>query len=141
VLWSLLRFDLEVPQLRAWQLAAMAKAGLGTEHRLALILPGDNGSVTAMIEGLIRFVPPDDPDLDLRIETALTPQTFDRLTADGYRLALISCAAAGSQNLPAGQAVLLRRGVSGWRMVAQQSYPVPSTRHWSHVLVDAPLCL
>ena len=55
-LWSLLRFDLEVPQLRTWQLAAMAKAGLGTERRLALILPGDNGSVTAMIEGLIRFV-------------------------------------------------------------------------------------
>ena len=128
--------------MRTWQLAAMAKAGLGTERRLALILPGDNGSVTAMIEGLIRFVPPADPDLDLRIETALTPQTFDQLTAAGYRLAIISCTAAGSQNLPAGQA---RIAAARHRRLAHRGAgilsAVPTTRRWSHVLLDAPLCL
>jgi hypothetical protein len=138
---SLLRFDLEVPQLRTWQLAAMVKERLGAASRLALVLPGDNGSVAAMLEGLIRFVPPGRPDLDLRILTALTPQTFDRLTADGYRLALISCTAAGSRDVPAGQAVLLEHGARGWRAVAEQAYPVPHARRWSHVLLDAPLCL
>jgi hypothetical protein len=138
---SLLRFDLEVPQLRTWQLAAMVKAGLGADDRLALVLPGDNGSVAAMLEGLIRFAPPARPDLDLRIVTALTPETFDRLKADGYRLALISCTAAGSRDVPAGRAVLLEHGARGWRTAAQQAYPLPLARRWSHVLLDAPLCL
>ncbi len=138
---SLLRFDLEVPQLRTWQLAAIAKARLGTERRLALVLPGDNGSVTAMLEGLIRFVPPAHPDLDLRSVTALAPETFDRLARDGYRLALISCTAAGSHDVPAGRAVLLEHGAGGWRAAAQEAYPVPRSRRWSHVLLDAPLCL
>src|SRR6266851_2890157 len=138
---SLLRFDLEVPQLRTWQLAAIAKARLGTERRLALVLPGDNGSVTAMLEGLIRFVPPAQPDLDLRSVTALAPETFDRLARDGYRLALISCTAAGSHDVPAGRAVLLEHGAGGWRAAAQEAYPVPRSRRWSHVLLDAPLCL
>jgi hypothetical protein len=138
---SLLRFDLEVPQLRAWQLAAMAKEGLGSESRLAVVLPGDNGSVSAMVEGLLRFVPPAYPDLDLRFLTSLAPDTLSRLVADGYRLAVISCSAAGSAALPAGHAVLLRRGASGWRTAAQQAYPPPRTHHWSHVLSEAPLCL
>src|SRR6266851_1880228 len=138
---SLLRFDLEVPQLRTWQLAAIARARLGTERRLALVLPGDNGSVTAMLEGLIRFVPPAHPDLDLRSVTALAPETFDRLARDGYRLALISCTAAGSHDVPAGRAVLLEHGAGGWRAAAQEAYPVPRSRRWSHVLLDAPLCL
>ncbi|HKW54820.1 MAG TPA: hypothetical protein VJO12_14100 [Stellaceae bacterium] len=138
---SLLRFDLEVPQLRTWQLAALAKEGLGRENRLAVVLPGDNGSVTAMVEGLMRFVPPAYPDLDLRIVTSLAPDTLSRLMADGYRLAVISCSAAGSPGLPAGHAVLLRRGTSGWRTAAQESYAPPRAHRWAHVLSDAPLCL
>ncbi|HEX6841360.1 MAG TPA: hypothetical protein VF113_07520 [Stellaceae bacterium] len=138
---SLLRFDLEVPQLRVWQLVAMAKEGLGSETRLAVVLPGDNGSVSAMVEGLLRFVPPAYPDLDLRILTSLAPDTLSRLVADRYRLAVISCSAAGSADLPAGHAVLLRRGASGWRTAAQATYSPPRTHHWAHVLSDAPLCL
>jgi hypothetical protein len=138
---SLLRFDLEVPQLRTWQLVALAKQGLGSESRLAVVLPGDNGSVTAMVEGLLRFVPPAYPDLDLRILTSLAPDTLSRLVADGYGLAVISCSAAGSADLPAGHAVLLRRGASGWHTAAQEAYPPPRTRRWAHVLSEAPLCL
>lgn len=138
---SLLRFDLEVPQRRTWQLVALAKQGLGSETRLAVVLPGDNGSVTAMVEGLLRFVPPAYPDLDLRVLTSLAPDTLSRLVADGYRLAVVSCSAAGSADLPAGHAVLLRRGASGWRTAAQEAYPPPRTRRWSHVLSEAPLCL
>jgi len=138
---TLLRFDLEVPQLRAWQFVALAKEGLGSETRFAVVLPGDNGSVSAMVEGLLRFVPPAYPDLDLRILTSLAPDTLSRLVTDGYRLAAISCSAAGSADLPAGHAVLLRRGVRGWRTVAQAAYPPPRTHHWAHVLSEAPLCL
>jgi hypothetical protein len=77
----------------------------------------------------------------LRILTSLAPDTLSRLVADGYRLAAISCSAAGSADLPAGHAVLLRRGVRGWRTAAQAAYPPPRTHHWAHVLSDAPLCL
>jgi len=138
---DLLRFDLEVPQLRTWQLVALAKQGLGSEHRLAVVLPGDNGSVSAMVEALLRFVPPAYPDLDLRILTSLAPDTLSRLVAEGYRLAVISCSAAGSADLPTGHAVLLRRGASGWRTAAQEAYAPPRARRWAHVLSEAPLCL
>jgi len=141
VLASLLRFDLEVPQLRTWQLAALAKQELGSDTRIAIVLPGDNGSVTAMVEGLLRFVPPAYPDLDLRILTSLAPDTLSRLVADRYRLAVISCSAAGSADLPAGHAVVLRRGATGWRAAAQEAYPPPRTQRWAHVLSEAPLCL
>ena len=138
---ALLRFDLEVPQLRTWQLVALAKEGLGSETRLAIVLPGDNGSVSAMVEAVLRFVPPAYPDLDLRILTSLTPDTLSRLAADGYRLAVISCSAAGSADHPAGHAVVLRRSASGWRTTAQEAYPPPRTHRWAHVLSEAPLCL
>ena len=138
---GLLRFDLEVPQLRAWQLAATVKDRLGSESRLALVLPGDNGSVAAMLEALLRFVPPAHPDLDLRFLTTLAPDTLSRLAADGYKLAVVSCTAAGSRDLPAGHAVLLRRDAGGWRSAPAEAYAPPRAQRWSHVLSDAPLCL
>jgi hypothetical protein len=138
---NLLRFDVETPQLRVWQLATMVRSGLDTESKLGLVLPGDNGSVAAMVEALVRFVPPAHPDIDLRILTALAPDTLSRLAADGYRLAVISCAAAGSSDLPTGQAVLLRRGTGGWRTAIVEAYAPPRSRHWSHVLSYEPLCL
>ncbi len=136
-----LRFDLEAPQQRTWQLAAMASARVGEEKRIALVLPGDNGSVADMLEGLIRFTAPRHPDLDLRVVTTLGPDLFDRLAAEGYELVLISCTPVDFADLPAGHAALLEHRASGWRAVDLAPYPAPRSHRWSHVLVEAPLCL
>jgi hypothetical protein len=134
---NLLRFDVETPQMRGWQLAALAKSRLGAESRLALILPGDNGSVTAMIEALLRFVPPAYPDVDLRVLRSLAPDTLSALAADGYKFALISCVG----NAPEGQALFLQHGARGWLATASEAYAPPRGRRWAHVLSYAPLCL
>ncbi|HEX7969704.1 MAG TPA: hypothetical protein VF502_15890 [Stellaceae bacterium] len=141
VFFGYLRFDLEAPQQRAWQIAAMAIARLGEEKRLALLLPGDNGSLTAMLDGLIRFTSPHHRDVDLRIVTMLAPDTLDRLAADGYGLAFVSCVPAGFADLPAGRPALLERDAGGWRSAELEPYPAPRSRHWSHVLTEASLCL
>jgi hypothetical protein len=134
---DLLRFDVEAPQLRGWQVATLAKSRLDNQRRLALILPGDNGSVTAMVEALLRFVPPAYPDLDLRVLTSLAPDTLKALAADGYTLAVVSC----SGDAVAGRALLLQRNVRGWHTAAEEVYPAPRGHRWSHVLSYAPLCL
>lgn len=145
-----LRFDLEVPQLRAWTLAQAAAGGLQDHDRVALVLPGDNGSVSAMLEGLLRMMPPRRPGLDVSPVEELTPATLADLDRDGIRLAILSCAppgpwpelARGSPGVPPGGGALLRRDDSGWHAVTTWSYPpVPDGARWSQVLSAAPLCL
>jgi hypothetical protein len=142
VFLAFLRFDLELPQQRAWQLAALAREPLERERRLALVLPGDNGSLAAMVEGLIRYTPPRRRDADLLILPALDGQTLDRLAAQNYRFALVSCVPQGFADLPAGQAVLLERADSGWRMAGAWGYATRSLpMRRSYVVSRAPLCL
>ncbi|HUZ71868.1 MAG TPA: hypothetical protein VMU87_02675 [Stellaceae bacterium] len=137
-----LRFDLEPPALRVWMLAREAAPFLAAGARVALLLPGDNGSVAPMLETVLRAVPPRHPDLDLAVVSQLAPDTLAALAARGDRLALLSCAPAGFALVPAGHAALLRRDASGWHAAAIWRYapPPPGTR-WSHVLATAPLCL
>ena len=78
-----LRFDLEPPALRVWGLAAKAAPFLGADEHVALILPGDNGSVAAMLGTVLRLAPPRRPDLDLEIVKTLAPDTLDTLAAQG----------------------------------------------------------
>jgi hypothetical protein len=136
-----LRFDLEEPQQRAWQLAALASRALAEEHRLAMLLPGDNGSLAAMLEGLIRFTPPRHLDADLGAITVLGPDTLGQLAAQGYRRALVSCLPAPPGDIVPPQAALLARGPAGWDAVALSPYQPPHSHRWSHVIAAAPLCL
>lgn len=137
-----LRFDLEPPALRVWQIASEAAPNLGDRDRLALLLPGDNGSVAPTLETILRAVPPRHPDLDLTVVTRLAPDTLDALVAKGYRVALLSCAPAEFGDVPEGSAALLRRDDAGWHNVRVWRYaPPPPGARWSHVLADAPLCL
>jgi hypothetical protein len=139
-----LRFDLEVPALRAWDLAKAAAPHIGPSDRLALLLPGDNASVSAMLEGVLRYTPPRRPGIAIDALPAVGPATLGELT--GGDLALLSCMPAGLRGdlpaVPAGSAALLARDGSGWRMVATWPYPVPPRgARWSHVLADEALCL
>jgi hypothetical protein len=137
-----LRFDLELPALRVWQIARETASDLGDRDRVALLLPGDNGSVAPTLETVLRSVPPRHPDLDLLLVDRLAPDTLDTLAAKGYRVALLSCAPAGFDDVPEGSGALLRRDDAGWHSVRSWRYapPAPGAR-WTHVLAAAPLCL
>ena len=137
-----LRFDLEAAQQRSWLLAGKAAASLDRDGRLALLLPGDNGSLDTMLEALIRFAPPRHRDAELSALREPTPQTLARLAAQGYRFALLSCAPCGFAGVPPQHGALLEHVDGAWRPVSIWSYPdqrLPVRP--SHVVADAPLCL
>ena len=111
-----LRFDLVMPQPLVWDLAEKLKPYLKDGDRLALLLPGDNGSLADMLSGVLTDVAP------RRHLTLLRRQTGDAAALDeaaeqGYRLALISCTSAGSAVLfgvlIVGRQVGLKRGQPG----------------------------
>jgi hypothetical protein len=136
-----LRFDLEPPALRVWRLAAQAAPLLPEGARVALVLPGDNGSVAAMLETVLRTTPPRRPALDLTTVAEIAPDTLDRLAAEGYRFAIVSCAPAGLAPVPPGSAAILAHDDLGWHASSVFTYPPVTRARWSHVLSDAPLCL
>jgi hypothetical protein len=140
--FGFLRFDLEATQERAWLLARSAAPALMQDRRLALLLPGDNGSLEVMLAALIRFAPPRHPDAELEPVERLTPETLDALAAKGVRFALLSCAPAGFDSVAPGQGALLALEGSRWRPLARWSYPksgLPVRR--THVVAEEPLCL
>jgi hypothetical protein len=135
-----LRFDLEAPQQRAWLVAAEAQRALARDERLALILPGDNGSLQTMVEGLIRLTPPRFPAAELLSVDTMSSDTLDRLAGAGYGRVLVSC--VRDLNLAPDQIVLLQREEGAWHGTETRSYPAPPrAARWSHVVAEAPLCL
>lgn len=133
-----LRFDLEVPNLRVYQLAHEAALHLAGNERLLLILPGDNGSVRPALEGVLRYTQPRRPDLRLSSVTDLRRGLAEK----GYDHALLSCAPISVDGVPAGSAALLERTPRGWQPQAVWRYkPVPPHASWSQVLAPAALCL
>jgi hypothetical protein len=135
-----LRFDLEPPQQRAWLVAAEAQRALARGERLALILPGDNGSLQTMLEGLIRLTPPRYPAAVLHSVDTMSSDTLDRLAGAGYSRVLVSCVRV--LNLAPDQIVLFEREEGAWHGTATRSYPAPpGSGHWSHVVAEEPLCL
>lgn len=135
---TLMRFDLEVPNLRAYQLAHEAAAHISPDARLLLILPGDNGTVPPTVKGVLRYTAPRRPDVTFSVATRVQAG----LAMTGYGLALLSCAPREVAGVPKGSAALLERTASGWRAKAVWQYPpVPPHARWSEVLAPAALCL
>ena len=124
-----LRFDLAMPQPLVWNLAAAAKPNLADDDRLALVLPGDNGSVATMLSGVLRDVRPRRPRLELTAVASL-----DEAARRGFAKALVSCTAQRD-------AAFLTRDGAGWHRVAAWPYPADMTRRrWQHILSWEPLC-
>lgn len=134
-----LRFDLETPQLRAWDLAKHISAAIGPNGHVALILPGDNGSLSPVLEGLLRMTPPRRRDVVLDDRSTLAPNPFANLAADSW--AVISCTPTGMAGVPSGEAALFAHDAGGWRLVEHWPYPPAGNGHWSRVIALAPLCL
>jgi hypothetical protein len=134
----MLRFDLEVPDLRVWTLAHEAAAQIAPDARLLLVLPGDTGSVAPAIEGVLRYTPPRRPDVELLV----APDLAAAVAVPDYHYALLSCAPSGMAGIAPGGAALLARAGSDWRPDKVWRYdPVPPHARWSQVLAPAALCL
>ena len=128
-----LRFDLVMPQPLVWDLAAKVKPYLKDGDRLALLLPGDNGSLDDMLSGALTDVAPR-RRLDLLHRQTADDATLAEAARLGYPLALISCTGDNA-------AALLEGSPEGWRRLASWPYP-PEARaqRWQHILAWPPLC-
>jgi hypothetical protein len=136
-----LRFDLDMPQPLVRNLANNLKSYVHDGDRVALLLPGDNDSVAMMIAGVLTETPPRRLRLDLLRRDTADAAALDEAARLGYRLALISCVPEGFEDLPASQAVLLRRGRDGWHPLAAWPYPEHAAeRRWQEILSWGPLC-
>jgi len=135
-----LRFDLDMPQPLVRSLANNVKPFLADGDRLVLLLPGDNDSVAAMIEGVLTEAAPRRRGLDLLRRRTADPATLDEAARLGYRFALISCVPEGWEDLPPNQAVLLHHEAGGWRTLAAWPYPPRATERWQQFLSWGPLC-
>jgi len=136
-----LRFDLVMPQPLVWDLATRLKPHLAADDRLALLLPGDNGSVATMLAGVLRDVPPRRPRLDVLPRQTADDAALAEAARRGYTKALISCAPGGLAGIPAGAAGLVAHDATGWHPVVAWPYPAGDTSgRWQHILSWQPLC-
>jgi hypothetical protein len=137
-----IRFDLEQPQLRSARIARNVAAEIGDSDRLALLLPGDNGSLATVLEGELRDFEPRRPDVIVKAVRILKPNTLRDLAAENYDIALLSCSSEPVLGLSPGRGAILRRVGDEWKIVRSWSYEVPRPEErWSHVIAGAPLCL
>lgn len=136
-----LRFDLMMPQPLIRALARDAAGFLAAEDKLALVLPGDGGSVATMIESILRYEPPRRPGIDLSVLFRIDRDTLPGLARQGVTKVLISCVPAGlTADLPVGQAVLLQRKDTEWQWIAAWVYPPRGDVRWASSLSPAALC-
>ena len=135
-----LRFDLVPPQPLVRALGTDTAELLRPGDRLALVLPGDNGSVATMLESVLRYEQPRWPALDLSVRDKMDSTTLADLAADGVTKVLITCTPEGSEGLPARQPVLLERRHDQWRILQAWRYPQWDGTRWSPILAPAPLC-
>ena len=129
-----LRFDLVMPQPLVWDLASKVKPYLPRGSRLALLLAGDNGSVDAMLSGVLMDVRPRRRDLDLLHRTSADGAALAEAERLNYPLALVSCT-------PEGEAALLKHDGDGWHQLAAWRYPAAArSQRWQQILSWQPLC-
>jgi hypothetical protein len=132
-----LRFDTQMPQPLIWDLARNIAGEVKDGDRLAILLPGDNGSTSLMLRAALVLTPPR-RDLDF-FDVSAVPGGIDAGLAAaaqrGYTAAMLSCAA------PDNAAQLLAYDGAGWRVVKSWNYkPVDARERWTTVLAAAPLC-
>jgi hypothetical protein len=140
-----LRFDLDAPQPDIWRIGTEAAAHIPAGAKLALQIPDDSSDgVGSMLRGVIMFVPPRSPGLDIAIDT--TPATgangLDKALAAGYPRVLISCTPTGlPDNVPQGVAALFEYRERQWHALQRWNYP-PSLahQHFSAMLARGPVC-
>jgi hypothetical protein len=134
-----LRYDLQMPQPVYWDYARQVAERLDENDRLALVLPGDNGSVASMMRAVIRWTTPH-RGVDIRIEKRATPDTLAELAAAGYDRALVTCAPPGFAGLASGGAFFLEHAADGWVAEPIVSRSWRPRDRWTRIVSWKPLC-
>jgi hypothetical protein len=130
-----LRFDLQMPQPLLWELARNIAGSVKDGDRIALLMPGDNGSDSLMLRAALELVPPRRRNLE--IFDVSSGGGLDAAAARGYDRAIVSCV----EGAAAPEAALMVRDDDAWRIETVWPHaPVRSKERWTGVLSAAPLC-
>jgi hypothetical protein len=137
-----LRFDQVMPQPLVWGLAKMTARHLNDDHLVALVLPGDNGSVATMLElGVrLRARPDHMPDFIMTPPDAGISHALEKAAMRGATLAVVSCVPPDLADLPARSAAVLRRSKTTWSPVEIRPYAEPLPERWTPLLASEPFC-
>jgi hypothetical protein len=125
-----LRFDLQEPQKLAWTLVREIGGTVKDGDKLALILPGDNGSVSLMLRAALKLTP---PRRDIDFYTVPEGAGLDAALAKGYRTALLSCDPRDNS------AKLMAYDGTQWRIAQEWPYR-PAGGRWATILSGGPFC-
>jgi hypothetical protein len=138
---SWLRFDLQMPYPLLQRIAAEAAGLLPDGARVALLLPGDNGSLGVLLKAELTLLPPRRPALILADETAIDAGSLDQAAQAGYRFTFVSCTPDYWAGVPPGHAALLEHASAGWRILKLWDYPETRRRaRWTPAVAGEPLC-
>ncbi len=143
------RSDSRQPQPLIWDIASWVAPYLHDGDHVALLLPGDNRSVAFMLRVAIELSHPGHALTNFDDMPRADPAALSAAHGKGDDYALISCvpaALAASQTgqslkLAAGQAVLLVKDDSAWKLVATHPYPIiAAPERWTTELSPGPFC-
>jgi hypothetical protein len=134
-----LRYDLQMPQPVFWDYAKAVAHRVNAGDKVALLLPGDNGSVADMFEAIIRWTAPR-RSVEFATETQVSEPALMRLAAAGYQRAVLTCVPATLAGLPPGGAVFLEYRNAAWHAEVLESSSWRPDDPWAQNLSSAPLC-
>jgi hypothetical protein len=131
-----LRFDLQMPQPLLWDLARDIAGEIKDGDKLALLMPGDNGSDVLMLRAALELTPPRRRDLDI-YDASTVAAGLAAAAEHGYRLAVVSCVPGAA--VP--EAALMTYDGTAWRTEKIWPYAAaPAKERWTTVLAGEPLC-
>jgi hypothetical protein len=134
------RFDLAMPQPVLWDLSRTFAERLKDSERVALVAPGDNGTLLLNLRGYLALTRPRRSDLDLVPMADSGPSVLRRLSEDGFAKAIVTCAASIGLGSDLAEAVLLERGADGWAVTLRQPYRLTPGMDWMAQFPIEPFC-
>ncbi len=137
-----LRFDQDQPQPIVREIAGAFAPLLQPDERIGLVVPGDNGSVAAMLRGVLRYESPRKPRLQVvELSETRASDALKAATDLGLHRVLLTCSRQSGLDLPDGSAALLDRDEAGWHPSLIWLYePFDPAIRWQAMLSSAPLC-
>jgi hypothetical protein len=134
------RFDLSMPQPVLWDLSKTFAQRLKDGERVAVVAPGDNGTLLLSLKGYLALTQPRRSELDLVLMAEPGAEALDGLARRGFDKAIVTCASAIGLDSDASEAVLLERGAEGWNVTLRQRYRIAVGKDWMAQFPTEPFC-
>ncbi|MBI1774833.1 MAG: hypothetical protein HYR63_05740 [Proteobacteria bacterium] len=134
------RFDLAMPQPVLWDLAKRFAERLRDGDQVALIAPGDNGTVLLNLRGYLALTAPRRSELAFTLVSEGGAKALAELPARGIEKAIVTCAARIGLASDGPEAVMLEHGAGGWTITARSPYTIGLGRDWMAQFPTEPFC-